>query len=151
MSGGVDLGVVTEATQVLEVLLEATKEENSKWELISTSIILSPLPPELLMMNLLIPLYVSLLLEPATLRTASKQSRQMHEYLLQHVTHIGPKHPEAFRNVMQTAPDLNQRLKNAIQAGQSTGPQAVAAMRRGAGQTQQAPSIKLKMDFSNFK
>ena len=34
MSGGVEVGVVTEATQVLEVLLEATKEENSKWKLL---------------------------------------------------------------------------------------------------------------------
>ncbi len=30
MGGGVELGVVTEATQVLEVLLETTKDENSE-------------------------------------------------------------------------------------------------------------------------
>ncbi len=31
MAGGVESGVVTEATQVLEVLLEATKDENSEF------------------------------------------------------------------------------------------------------------------------
>ena len=152
MSGGVEVGVVTEATQVLEVLLEATKEENSEWKLCMLYVhgyLLFSLEP--VMMKLLLPLYVSLLLEPTTLRMASKQCRQIHDHLLQHVTHIGPKHPEAFRSVMGTAPDLNQRLKSAIQAGQSSGPQVTAAVRRGAGQTQQAPSIKLKMDFSNFK
>lgn len=100
-------------------------------------------------MNLLIPLYVSLLLEPSTLRTASKQLQQIHEHLLSQVTQIGPKHPELFRALMQGTPELNQRLKAAIQAGQSAAPRAAMSGRRG--QTQQAPSIKLKMDFSNFK
>lgn len=104
------------------------------------------------MMKLLLPLYVSVLVEPSTLYTVTKQRRQIHDHILKHVTRIGPKYPEAFRSVMQDSPDLNQRLKMAIQANQSISQRSVAGVgERKGGQLQQAPSIKLKMDFSNFK
>ena len=115
------------------------------------------------MMALLIPLYISVLADPMTsdLRTLSKAHRQVHDYFLQRVTLIGPKYPEAFRSVMQASPALKQKLEAAVRANQST---ATAAAGRGpptqghlgvgrgpVAQQQQQPSIKLKMDFSNFK
>ena len=113
------------------------------------------------MMALLIPLYISVLADPFTsdLRTLSKSHKQVHDYFLQRVTLIGPKYPEAFRNVMQTSPALKQKLEAAVRANQSAATRAPPTQSRlGAGQgpltqpqQQQQPSIKLKMDFSNFK
>lgn len=112
--------------------------------------------PETQMMGLLLPLYISLLIDPAisvSSHSVTQQQRQIHEYVLQQVTQIGPKYPGAFRSVMQGSPALKQKLESAVRAGQSVG-KAVrtrAATTGGRLQTQQAPSIKLKMDFSNFK
>ncbi len=97
-------------------------------------------------MKFLIPLYVSLLLEPTSLQSASKPIKQIHDHLLSQVTQVGPKYPDMFRSIMQTSPELNQRLKAALQARQSNGPRVTESGRK----TQQAPAIKLKMNFSNF-
>jgi hypothetical protein len=112
------------------------------------------------MMALIIPLYISILSDPSTsgLQTLSKTQIQVHEFFLQRVTHIGPKYPEAFRNVMQVSPALKLKLESAVRFSQSaakskgsTSLEAKGAVRGGAQQVQQQPSIKLKMDFSNFK
>lgn len=84
-------------------------------------------------------------------------SQPLHDYSLKRLMEIGPKHPIAFKNIMQSAPLLKQQLENAIKAGQSVvkSASALPGGHRGSGQTvtqqQQPPSIKLKMDFSNFK
>ena len=67
---------------------------------------------------------------------------------------IGPKYPEPFKNIMTATPSLRQQLENAIRAGQGAGgADSVAGGRREPSRAPQvqAPSIKLKMDFSNFK
>lgn len=103
-------------------------------------------------MGLLLPLYISLLIDPTLPRSVAQQRKQVHDYVLQQVTQIGPKYPTAFRSVMQTSPALKQRLEVAIRAGQSTNKDTrTQTSRSGVGQMQQQPSIKLKMDFSNFK
>ncbi len=99
------------------------------------------------MLKFLVPLYVSLLLEPISFRTASESLKAIHDHLLSHVTQIGPKHSDIFRSIMADNPNLNQRLKAALQANHSASSRAVG----GARKTQQAPAIKLKMNFSNFK
>lgn len=110
------------------------------------------------MMALLVPLYISTLADPMTsdLRTLSKAHRQVHEYFLQRVTLIGPKHPEAFRSVMQASPALKHKLEAAVRSNQKSKGMAQAGVKSVGGgvaqqQQQQQPSIKLKMDFSNFK
>lgn len=114
------------------------------------------------MMALVIPLYISVLADPSTsdLRTLPKAHRQVHDYFLQRVTLIGPKYPEAFRSVMQASPALKQKLEMAVRANQSTvasgaggrAPPTQGHLGAGRGTAaQQQPSIKLKMDFSNFK
>lgn len=113
--------------------------------------------PEPQMMALIIPLYISTLADPSTsdLRTLPKGRRQVHDFFLQQVTLVGPKHPEAFRSVMQASPALKQKLEAAVRASQGaarakgTGQAGVRGLGRGA--QQQQPAIKLKMDFSNFK
>lgn len=118
-------------------------------------------------MALLIPLYISILADPIDLgRTLPKAQLQVHSYFLQQVTLIGPKHPEAFRSVMQASPALKQKLESAIRFRQTAaktkgslqahqpkdvGRGGAQLGRGGAQRGQQQPSIKLKMDFSNFK
>ena len=105
------------------------------------------------MMGLLLPLYISLLIDP-TSTPITQHQRQIHSYTLQQVTQIGPKYPAAFRSVMQTSPALKQKLEAAVRAGQAA-PGRVGGGRgqaaAGSRMQQQQPSIKLKMDFSNFK
>ena len=105
-------------------------------------------------MGLLLPLYISLLVDPSISRSVSQQQRQIHDFVLQQVTQIGPKYPGAFRSVMQSSPAFKQKLETAIRASQSPSKAArttAAARSGGRMQHQQQPSIKLKMDFSNFK
>ena len=107
-------------------------------------------PAEAQMMGLVIPLLISSLL-PAAAAAApppSQKQRQFHEHVLKRVTQIGPKFPEAFRSVMQASPALRQRLEGAVRASHTPSKPGPAPSR---ARTQQAPSIKLKMDFSNFK
>lgn len=108
------------------------------------------------MMALLIPLYISVLLDLNTseLRTFPPKQQQIHAHLLQRVTEVGPKYPEAFRCVMQSSPASKLKLEAAVRAShQSKGLAQGGAMadRSQRSISQQQPSIKLKMDFSNFK
>jgi hypothetical protein len=121
-----------------------------------------PIIPETQMMGLLLPLYISLLIDPTSPSLSSRgnhaisqHQRQIHSYTLQQVTQIGPKYPAAFRSVMQSSPALKQKLENAVRAGQAApgnaGGRGQVGGRTGGRMQQQQPSIKLKMDFSNFK
>ena len=105
-------------------------------------------------LEILIPLYISVLMDPATSdpSTQPKNRQVLHSHFLQRVTEIGPKNPVAFRNIMQTTPTLKAKLESAIRVNQSAKASAkgVSGTSRGFTQPQQ-PSIKLKMDFSNFK
>ena len=100
------------------------------------------------MMALLMPLYISILDEPSTL---SKQHKDIHDYFLQRVMQIGPKHPESFRSVMQASPSLKQKLEAAVRVSQATTKTRAGTETTRGRSVQQQPSIKLKMDFSNFK
>ena len=69
---------------------------------------------------------------------------------------IGPAYPEPFKKIMQDAPSLRQQLEDAIRASQSSSVStssipAASGVQQAAKIGVQAPSIKLKMDFSNFK
>ena len=100
------------------------------------------------MLGVLLPLFISCL-------TPSPSSHQaLHTHSLQRLMAVGPKYPEPFKNIVQANPSLRQQLENAIRAGQGgPGEGPDQGDRRGAGRTPQvqAPSIKLKKDFSNFK
>ena len=119
---------------------------------------LSPLPlPESNMLGLLLPLLVSCLQGSAggPAHQPPRKTHSLHDHALQRLMQIGPRYPVPFKAVMQGSPQLRQQLESAVRASQaapSTGPGAARAAHRAAKpQAQQPPSIKLKMDFSNFK
>lgn len=105
---------------------------------------------EVQMMGLLVPLFVSALVVDSS-APVTKQQTQFQDHVLQRLMQIGPRYPVAFRTIMQGSPVLKQQLEAAIRASQSS---SRTPLRVGGGRQQlpqQAPSIKLKMDFSNFK
>lgn len=104
-------------------------------------------------MALIIPLYISVLADPSTsdLRTLPQAHRQVHDFFLQRVTLVGPKHPEAFRSVMQASQALKQKLEAAVRDNQSVAKAKGSTQAGVKSIPQQQPAIKLKMDFSNFK
>ena len=110
-------------------------------------------PIESKMMGLLVPLFVSSLADLSS--TVSRQQRAIHDHILQRLIQIGPKYPTAFKLTMQGQPAMKQRLEGAIRASQTPtkGAGVARGPARGTGLRAQpsAPSIKLKMDFSNFK
>lgn len=101
------------------------------------------------MLGLLVPILVSLLSDTANLPRGNKVTKTLHDQALQKLMKIGPKYPEPFRTVMSSASDLKPRLEAAIRANQSS-----AKTKQPAAQPKVAPSkpsIKLRMDFSNYK
>ena len=108
------------------------------------------------MVGLIIPLYISALLDLTTsdIRTFPPKHQQIHVHLLQRVTEVGPKYPEAFRCMMQASPASKQKLEAAVKASHHSKGLSQGGARTAPIQSfsqQQKPSIKLKMDFSNFK
>ncbi len=108
------------------------------------------------MMALLIPLYVSTLIDASVTFSPSSQEKQIHDFFLQRVTLVGPRYPEAFRSVMLASPAIKLKVESAVRAsqvaktkGSSSG--SVQARKNVTYQQPQQPSIKLKMDFKNFK
>lgn len=154
--------VVIEALQALEMLLELTPEAHSKPLNLhvarspppsSSCIPLSHLSSESDMLGLLMPLFISCLHPPSISGAARRKRQPLHDHTLQRLKAIGPKYPTAFKSIMQASPLLRQQLESAIRSGQSGGGEAPAlGSHRETSRTQaQPPSIKLKMDFSNFK
>eukprot|EP00051_Salpingoeca_urceolata_P012348 m.153102 g.153102 ORF g.153102 m.153102 type:complete len:1919 (+) comp17457_c0_seq2:51-5807(+) len=72
-----------------------------------------------------------------------------HPGALQTLMKLGPEHPQAFRAVVASAPQLKARIEAVVRAGQTTS-RAAAAGTTGQA-TSAAPKIQLKMDFSAFK
>ena len=62
---------------------------------------------------------------------------------------IGPKYPGPFRSIMSSQPELKSRLENAVRANQASAKPKQPAVQAKVAPAQ--PSIKLRMDFSNFK
>jgi hypothetical protein len=109
------------------------------------------------MLTLLVPMLVSYFNEDDKPNECfGKFSNKLHDYALQRLMKIGPQYPSDFRTVMQSCPELKLRLEGAVKASQlrhtNTSAESaadLAAAKLAASQPTQ-PSIKLKMDFSNF-
>ena len=100
---------------------------------------------ESVMMQLLLPLFISLLV------SAGPQS-SVHKHTLSSLMNIGPLYPTAFRSVLAANPQLKVQLEAAIKGGSSNlSAKATQQPYAGGASKPQQPSIKLKMDFSNFK
>ena len=101
------------------------------------------------MLGLLVPILISLLSDSANLPKSDKVTKSVHEQALQKLMKIGPKYPEPFRTVMSSAPDLKPRLEAAVRASQPAAKQKQPTIQAKVAPAK--PSIKLRMDFSNYK
>lgn len=96
---------------------------------------------------------VSCIVESSQLAGCSKQARALHDQVLQRVIKIGHQYQLAFRTVITASPDLKNKLEAAIRAQSASSMKAKQQQQLRQQQKSAlpaAPSIKLKMDFSNF-
>ncbi|PFX25411.1 HEAT repeat-containing protein 5B [Stylophora pistillata] len=101
------------------------------------------------MLGLLVPILISLLSDSANLPKGGKTTRNLHDQALQKLMKIGPKYPGPFRSIMNSQPELKSRLESAVRANQASAKPKQPAVQAKVAPAQ--PSIKLRMDFSNFK
>ncbi|XP_052042359.1 LOW QUALITY PROTEIN: HEAT repeat-containing protein 5B-like [Apodemus sylvaticus] len=123
-----ELLAVQEGIKVLETLVVLGEEQN-----------------RVQLLTLLVPTLISYLLDESSFASASPISKDLHEFALQNLMHIGPLYPHAFKTVMGAAPELKARLETAVRASQAS--KAKAAARQPAPTTHSAPTIKLKTSF----
>ncbi|XP_042531412.1 HEAT repeat-containing protein 5B [Dipodomys merriami] len=123
-----ELLAVQEGIKVLETLVALGEEQN-----------------RVQLLALLVPTLISYLLDEKSFASASSASKDLHEFALQNLMHIGPLYPHAFKTVMGAAPELKVRLETAVRASQAS--KAKAAARQPAPTTQSTPTIKLKTSF----
>ncbi|EDL38466.1 mCG1040528, isoform CRA_a [Mus musculus] len=123
-----ELLAVQEGIKVLETLVALGEEQN-----------------RVQLLALLVPTLISYLLDENSFASASSISKDLHEFALQNLMHIGPLYPHAFKTVMGAAPELKARLETAVRASQAS--KAKAAARQPAPTTHSTPTIKLKTSF----
>ena len=104
---------------------------------------------EVHILGLLVPILISLLSDSANLPKGGKITRNLHDQALQKLMKIGPKYPGPFRSIMSSQPELKSRLESAVRANQASAKPKQPAVQAKVAPAQ--PSIKLRMDFSNFK
>ncbi|EDO27447.1 predicted protein [Nematostella vectensis] len=123
------LAVCVEAIKVVETLVQLT-QDNLRVHLL----------------GVLIPILISLL---ASGPPPSKHAKTLHDHALQRLMKIGPQYPHPFKAIMTSAPELKQQLEAAIRASQASSKAKAPSTQPKAAPA--APSIKLRMDFSNYK
>ncbi|XP_052602269.1 HEAT repeat-containing protein 5B isoform X2 [Peromyscus californicus insignis] len=123
-----ELLAVQEGIKVLETLVALGEEQN-----------------RVQLLALLVPTLISYLMDENSFASASSVSKDLHEFALQNLMHIGPLYPHAFKTVMGAAPELKVRLETAVRASQAS--KAKAAARQPTPATHSAPTIKLKTSF----
>uniref|UniRef100_A0A8D2PT30 HEAT repeat-containing protein 5B n=1 Tax=Zosterops lateralis melanops TaxID=1220523 RepID=A0A8D2PT30_ZOSLA len=127
-NNNLELLAVQEGIKVLETLVALGEEQN-----------------RVQLLALLVPTLISYLLNENAFASASTASKDLHEFALQNLMHIGPLYPHAFKTVMGAAPELKTRLETAVRASQAS--QAKAAARQPPPTVHSTPTIKLKTSF----
>eukprot|EP00118_Oscarella_pearsei_P004846 m.21368 g.21368 ORF g.21368 m.21368 type:complete len:1962 (+) comp28164_c0_seq1:139-6024(+) len=90
---------------------------------------------------------------PLLVDLISSSSMPVSSFCLEKLKAIGPRYPQPFKQVVNSNPELKQRLEAALRSSQATGKSAVqqGQMRQlTAPAAGQQPSIKLKMNFTGF-
>uniref|UniRef100_A0A8C8VM89 HEAT repeat-containing protein 5B n=1 Tax=Pelusios castaneus TaxID=367368 RepID=A0A8C8VM89_9SAUR len=123
-----ELLAVQEGIKVLETLVALGEEQN-----------------RVQLLALLVPTLISYLLNENAFACASTVSKDLHEFALQNLMHIGPLYPHAFKTVMGAAPELKTHLETAVRASQAS--KAKAAARQPPPTIHSVPTIKLKTSF----
>lgn len=97
------------------------------------------------LVDVLLPILVSFLLDENTLAMAPEASCSLHKSALQDLIRLGPQHPTAFKAFMVSAPHMKARLEAAIKSS----PEIVSTKAAPAKvlDKSQVPSIKLKTNF----
>uniref|UniRef100_A0A8C3LAI5 HEAT repeat-containing protein 5B n=1 Tax=Chrysolophus pictus TaxID=9089 RepID=A0A8C3LAI5_CHRPC len=127
-TNNLELLAVQEGVKVLETLVALGEEQN-----------------RVQLLALLVPTLISYLLNENAFASASPASKDLHEFALQNLMHIGPLYPHAFKTVMGAAPELKTRLETAVRASQAS--KAKAAARQPPPTVHSTPTIKLKTSF----
>uniref|UniRef100_A0A8B9QLQ6 HEAT repeat-containing protein 5B n=1 Tax=Apteryx owenii TaxID=8824 RepID=A0A8B9QLQ6_APTOW len=127
-NNSMELLAVQEGIKVLETLVALGEEQN-----------------RVQLLALLVPTLISYLLNENAFASASTASKDLHEFALQNLMHIGPLYPHAFKTVMGAAPELKTRLETAVRASQAS--KAKAAARQPPPTVHSTPTIKLKTSF----
>ena len=104
------------------------------------------------MLNLLIPLLISLLVDTNKSSSLSTGQRLVHAHALERLKLMGPKYPTEFKAIIASNPQFKKTLESALKSSQEVGKTNPTTSSAGSYVKQPVqPSIKLKMDFSNFK
>ncbi|XP_074719426.1 HEAT repeat-containing protein 5B isoform X2 [Strix uralensis] len=127
-NNNLELLAVKEGIKVLETLVALGEEQN-----------------RVQLLALLVPTLISYLLNENAFASASTASKDLHEFALQNLMHIGPLYPHAFKTVVGAAPELKTRLETAVRASQAS--KAKAAARQPPPTVHSTPTIKLKTSF----
>lgn len=131
------VAVIIESIRVLEILVGLTDESH-----------------RVQMVALLVPILISYLFSGGDTSTSqqqqTKQSRALHDHVLQRLIKTGHQYPNAFKSVMAASPDLKTKLETAIHANQASNKAKQSSRQPSRPKTSAPPSIKLKMNFSNF-
>ncbi|XP_063247079.1 HEAT repeat-containing protein 5B [Prinia subflava] len=127
-NNNLELLAVQEGIKVLETLVALGEEQN-----------------RVQLLALLVPTLISYLLNENAFASASTASKDLHEFALQNLMHIGPLYPHAFKTVMGAAPELKTHLETAVRASQAS--KAKAAARQPPPTVHSTPTIKLKTSF----
>ncbi|KAF5283589.1 hypothetical protein FQA39_LY17291 [Lamprigera yunnana] len=128
-----DLSITIETIITVESLISLVEPEN-----------------RVQMLALLVTVLIGYLLEESFLKTANKYCISLHEISLQWLMKIGPKYPMEFKKIMSQSTDLRTRLENAVKVNQQLQQRIKTDYTIIKPIPTQAPSIKLKTDFSNF-
>ncbi|CAG2115777.1 unnamed protein product, partial [Medioppia subpectinata] len=127
----VECEIVLELFQTLEVLIEIAQNDKKANILV-----------------IYLPLMVNLLSDDNISRVRGYR-RVLHNHALQKLTSIGPKHPQEFRQVIGSVPKFRNNLENAIR-NQQISENSVQNVSQNVSVHKENPTIKLKVDFSNY-
>ena len=111
--------------------------------------------------SLIIPLFFNLLPDVGISPTKANHSNdRLISYIVERIQYLIPMYSNEFRLILQTLPDLRTKLENAIRRQQQLKQQQRDEKEPGYSSkaylssihaSSQAPSLSLRIDFSNFK
>jgi len=127
-----ELKLAIESLQLLETLLEIA-ESDKKGQLLTVHI----------------PILINFLVDEKLDVNANLHKRSLHESSLARLTKLGGQFPSDFKEILNNSPDMRQRVERAVIQNAEKQKAKNLAQNKLAQPAQ--PSIKLKMDFSNFK
>jgi len=128
-----ELHLALESLQLLETLLEIA-ETDKKCQLLTVHI----------------PILINFLIDEKLDINPNQFKRTLHESALARLTKIGGQFPSDFKGILNSNSDMRQRVERAvINNAERQKAKTMAAQNKLVQPAQ--PSIKLKMDFSNFK